>query len=252
MYVLFIAGGFALSVLLSLLLLPDKPAYFFGPFFAIAAFIPIVMLLSRKIGEKVRPFFEAAQQQARAGHLPQAIESLEKALAYKNWQLLLERQVNSEIGLLHYAQGNEKQAVEYLRRGYPKVSTGHLVLGAALYREGGLAPAKEALENGIRYNKKSPVLYNVLAWLLSKENQRDAAMAVLARSLKADSADEGTIDNLKRLQNDKKMNMKPFGDLWYMLKFETPRGYAPPNGMATPPVRKGFRQPPKPSKNRSR
>lgn len=248
MYVLFIAGAFALSVLLSLLLLPDKPAYFFGPFFAIAAFIPTVMLLSRKIGEKVRPFFDAAQQQAKAGNLPAAIESLEKAKAYKNWQLLLERQVNSEIGLLHYAQGKEKEAVDFLRRGYPKVSTGHLVLGAALYRDGGLEPAREALEQGIRFNKKSPVLYNVLAWLLSKEGKRDEAIAVLSRGLKADSADEGTIENLQRLQNDKKMTMKSFGDLWYMLKFETPRGYAPPNGMAMPPVRKGFRQPPKPTK----
>lgn len=247
MYALLIAAGLGLSVMLSLFVFPEKPAYFFGVFFGVAAFIPAVMLLSRQVAARVRPFFEAAQRQAQAGNMPQAIESLEKALGYRRWQLFLEQQVNSEIGLLHYASGNEKKAIELLRRGYPKVSTGHLILGAALYRDGGLDAARDALEQGIKFNKKSPILYNFLAWLLAKDGRRDAALEVLGRGLKADPADEPTADNLQRLQNDKKMNMKPFGDLWFMLKFETPRGMA-----AAPTFRKGFRQPPKGGKARSR
>ncbi|MBX3468120.1 MAG: hypothetical protein KF878_14710 [Planctomycetes bacterium] len=241
MYVLLIAGGFALSIVLGLLVLPEKPAYILGPFLGLLAFVPTVMLLSRWIGEKVRPFFEAAQRHAQTGNLAQAVQSLEGALAWRRWQLFLEQQVNTEAGLLLYAQGDEKKAIERLRRGYPKVSTGHLVLGAMLYRGGSLEEAQKALELGIRYNKKSPILYNVLAWLLAKEGRRDAAMDALSRALKADPADEPTADNLKRLQNDKRMNMKPFGDLWFMLKFETPKGM----GVAAVPFRKGWRQPPK-------
>lgn len=240
MYALLIAAGLGLSVMLSLFLIPEKPAWFFGPFFGLAAFVPTIMLLSRRIGGQVRPLFETATRQAQSGNIPAAIETLEKALAYRRWQLFLEPQVNSQIGMLHYASGDEKKAVEYLRRGYPKESTGHLFLGAALYRDGGLEPAREALEKGIQFNKKSPVLYNFLAWLLAKENKRDAALEVLGRCLKADPGDEATADNLQRLQNDKKMNMKSFGDLWFMLKFETPKGMA-----AAPTFRKGFRQPPK-------
>lgn len=240
MYALLIAAGLGLSVMLSLFLIPEKPAWFFGPFFGLVAFVPTIMLLSRWVGEKVRPLFEAAGRQAQAGNIPAAIESLQSALTWRRWQLFLEQQVNSQIGMLHYASGDEKKAIEFLRRGYPKESTGHLFLGAALYRDGGLEPAREALEKGIQFNKKSPILYNFLAWLLAKENKRDAAMEVLGRGLKADPGDETTADNLQRLQNDKKMNMRPFDQLWFMLKFETPKGMA-----VAPTFRKGFRQPPK-------
>lgn len=248
MYSLLIAAGLGLSVMLSLLIFPDKPAWFFGPFFGLVAFVPTVMLLSRRVGEKVRPLFETAARQAQAGNIPAAIEALEQARAWRRWQLFLEPQVDTEVGLLHYAAGDEKKAVEFLRRGYPKVSHGHLILGAALYRDGGLAPAREALERGIQFNKKSPILYNFLAWLLAKEGKREEAMEVLGRCLKVDPGDEATADNLQRLQNDKKMNMRPFGDLWFMLKFETPKGMA-----VQPPFRKGFRQPPKnPFKRKAR
>lgn len=246
MYVLFVGAALGLSILVSLLVFPEKPAWFFGPFFGLLAFVPTVMLLSRRVGERVRPFFEGAQRFMKAGNMEAAIEELEKARRWRNWQLFLEPQLNSEIGLLHYASGNEKKAIEFLRKGYAKVSTGHLLLAAALYREGNFDEARAALERGIQFNKKSPILYNVLAWMHAEKNQRDAAMQALARGLKADPGDETTADNLQRLQNEKKMNLKPFGELWFMLKFETPRGMGPA------PVRKGFRQPPKGAKNRNR
>lgn len=245
MYSLLIAAGLGLSVMLSLFVFPEKPAWFFGPFFGLVAFVPTIMLLSRWVGEKVRPLFETAGRQAQAQNIPAAIETLEKALAWRRWQLFLEQQVNTQIGQLHYAAGDERKAIELLRRGYPKESTGHLLLGAALYRQDGLEPAREALEKGINFNKKSPILYNFLAWILAEEDQRDAAMEVLGRCLKADPGDEATAENLQRLQNEKKLNMKSFDMLWFMLKFETPKGMA-----AQPTFRKGFRQPPKnPAKN---
>jgi tetratricopeptide (TPR) repeat protein len=246
-YVILVGAALGLSIMLSLLFFPEKPAWFFGPFFGLLAFVPTVMLLSRRVGERVRPFFEGAQRLMKAGNMEGAIEELEKARRWKNWQLFLDPQLNSEIGLLHYASSNEKKAIEFLRKGYPKVSTGHLLLAAALYREGNVDGATAALERGIKFNKKSPVLYNVLAWMLAEKNQRDAAMQALARGLKADPGDETTQDNLQRLQNEKRLNLKPFGELWFMLKFETPKGMAP-----APAFRKGFRQPPKGAKNRNR
>jgi tetratricopeptide (TPR) repeat protein len=247
-YSLLISAALALSVFVSLLVFPEKPAWFFAFFFAIIAFIPTLMLLSRKIGEKVRPFFETAQQQTKSGNIPLAIETLEKAKAWSRWQLFLGQQVDTEIGLLHYATGNEKQAIEHLRKGYARMSHGHLILAAALYRDGKYEEAIAALEYGIKFNKKSPILYNVAAWMHEEKNKRDVAIEMLARGLKADPGDETTADNLQRLQNDKKLNMRPFADLWFMLKFETPKGMQ----AAQPAFRKGFRQPPKAAKGRRR
>ena len=79
----------------------------------------------------------------------------------------------------------------------------------------------------------------MLAWLQHQEGHTADAIATLERGLKKLKGDEETSSNLERLRNDKKMNMKGFGQHWYMLKFEIPKG------MGAQPLRKGFRQPPK-------
>lgn len=242
MYPLLIAGGLGLSLLLSLILIPEEAHPILGSFLAILAFVPTFALLRHRASNMVAPFFEKAQRLAQAGDVEKAVEALQAALPYRNWVLLLEKQVNTQIGVLYYVAGKEKKAVEFLSNGYPKISDGHLILGAVLYREKKLDEARKALELGIKFNRKSPILYNLLAWILNKEGQREAAIEVLQGGLKAMKSDEETRANLERLQNKQRMDMSAFGQLWYMLKFEMPKGMGPA------PVRKGFRQPPRPPK----
>jgi|GEM_PF-321872 len=241
MFSLLIPAGLSLSIMLSLLLIPKDPFYLLGPFLGVIVFVPTFMMIRRKVSDQVLPLFERAQKQAQAQNVDKAIESLQEALAWSRWQLFLKAQVNTQIGAMHYAAGREKQAIEYLKGGYPKTSESHLLLSAVLSRQGDTAAAVQALERGIAFNKKSPILYNVLAWILNKANQREAAIEVLNKGLKAMKSDPDTSENLQRLQGEKKMTMTPFGQMWYMLKFETPPG-AVAQGQA---VRKGFRQPPK-------
>src|SRR5262245_9438304 len=131
MYALLISGAVGLLVTISMLVFPEKPAWILGPFFGMLAFVPLVMLITRKIGEKVRPLFETAQQQMKAGNVAAAVATLEKALVYQRWQIFLAGQVHSQIGLLLYASGDERKAVEHLQQGYARESSGHLVLAAA-------------------------------------------------------------------------------------------------------------------------
>ena len=240
MYPLLIAIAVGTSITLSLILIPQDPFYWFGPFAGIVGFLPTFMLLTRRTADKVQPFFEQAAKQAQAGNVPKAVETFQEILAWKRWQFFLEKQVNTQIGILHYGAGDEEQAIAYLRNGYPKISEGHLILGTILFKQDKLEEAKQAFDLGIRFNKKSPILYNVYAFVLHKAGETDEAIAVLNRCLKAAPGDSETEDNLQRLQNDKKLNMKPFGQMWYMLKFETPKGM-----QVAPQVRKGFRAPPK-------
>lgn len=240
MYPLLIAIAVGTSITLSLILFPQDPFYWFGPFAGFVGFLPTFMLLTRRTADKVQPLFEQAAKQAQAGNVPKAVETFQSILVFKRWQFFLEQQVNTQIGILRYGAGEEDLAVEHLRNGYPKISEGHLILGTILYKQGKLEEAKQAFELGLRFNKKSPILYNVYAYVLSEAGQKDAAIEVLNRGLKKVPGDEETQDNLQRLQNDKKLNMKPFGQLWFMLKFETPKGM-----QAAPQVRKGFRAPPK-------
>ena len=60
------------------------------------------------------------------------------------------------------------------------------------------------------------------------------------RCEKADKNSEATKDNLNRLQNGKKMNMKRFGMSWYALKLENPPASMRQQAPGAP--RRGFRQ----------
>ncbi|MEZ6188426.1 MAG: hypothetical protein R3F62_25925 [Planctomycetota bacterium] len=241
MFSLLIPAAVSLAISLSLLFIPKDPFYLVGPFLGLVTFVLGFTLIRRKVSDKVMPLFERAAKQAQAGNIPKAIESLEEARPYRNWQLFLAPQIDTQIGSLHYAAGHEKEAIAPLRNGYPKSSEPHLLLGAILSRQGDREGACEALRKGILFNKKSPILYNVLAFILERAGKREEAITALSDGLKAMKSDAETSENLERLQSGRKLNMTPFGQLWYMLKFEAPPGGVP----GGQPVRKGFRQPPK-------
>ena len=56
-------------------------------------------------------------------------------------------------------------------------------------------------------------------------------MEKIQKALKKEPSNEASKDNLLRLQNGRKLNMKQFGMSWYALKLEKPpssmRQYAP-------------------------
>ncbi|HBP20513.1 MAG TPA: hypothetical protein DEA08_22315 [Planctomycetes bacterium] len=238
-YPLMIAASLGLTILLSCLLIPQEAYYISGPVLGSIAFVLTFVILSRKIGEKVRPILLQAQRQVQAGNVAQAIASFEEARAYNKWQLMLDSQINTQIGTLYFAAGEEQKAEEFLRKGVSRNMEGPLVLGTVLYRQGKVDEARQVLADGIKRDKKARLLHNLLAWILDKEGQRAEAIKVLEASLKPLKDDEDTVANLERLREDKRMNMKPFGQYWYMLKFETPAG------AQVGQFRKGFRQPPK-------
>ena len=75
-------------------------------------------------------------------------------------------------------------------------------------------------------------------WVIAAEENPVSPIAILCE--KVDKKSEATKDNLNRLQNGKKMNMKRFGMSWYALKLENP----PASMRQQPPgaPRPGFRQ----------
>lgn len=238
MYPLLIAAGVATSIALSMILVPKDPLYFSGPFLGVIVFALVFFLLTRFASKKVGPLFEMAQRHTQAGKIDLAIEAFETARTYKRWQLFLDQQLNTQIGILNYALGKEGDAATFLAKGYPKVPQGPLVLGAIQYRSGKKDEALKTLQSACRYNRDSAVLPNFLAWIHEQEGDAAAAIEVLHGTSKIVRASEETSDNLDRLKNGKRMNMKGFGQNWLMLKFEKLPGMS-----QAAPLRKGFRQP---------
>ena len=215
--------GWALGIVLGVLV-------FFLSFF----------IISRMLARRLEPRFLAAQKQIQAGATNAAVKSLEAMLPMARWQIMLKGQIYAQMGCLQYTLGDDKDALVSLEKAARRSSEAQLFLGALHYRNKAVDKAKKALEDAIAFTKKHVLLYNVLAWILLKEGDRTKATEVLLRCEKVDKNSEATKDNLSRLQNGKKMNMKRFGMSWYALKLENPPSSLRQQAPGAP--RRGFRQ----------
>ncbi len=208
-----------------------------GPVVAIATFA----ILSRRTAKRIEPRFEQIQRQIQGGNPKLALNSLEEMLPLAKWQILLKGQLYAQMGSLCFTVGDNAKALEYLEKASPRLADGQLFLASLHYRKGDVAKTKQILDTAIGYNKKQVILYNVYAWILNKEGDRDGAIEQLLRCLKIEKDNESTKDNLQRVQNGKKMNMKRFGMTWYGLQFEKlPASMR--QGQQQMMGRKGFRQ----------
>ncbi|HEB90502.1 MAG TPA: hypothetical protein ENI85_13100 [Deltaproteobacteria bacterium] len=201
------------------------------------------VLISRFLARRIEPRFLAVQKQIQAGQTALAISQLEALLPLSRWQILLKGQIHAQIGLLAYATGDEALAEKHLALSGIRATEARLAYAAMQYRRGNKREALEIVDVAIRANKKQILPYHVYAWMLWKDGDREGAINKLLECQKVEKSNESTQENLSRLQNGKKLNMKRFGMGWFGLQLEKPPAQLrAAQGMAT---RKGFRQKPK-------
>ena len=195
------------------------------------------------------PFFKIGRTlhlehtERQAGQPQLAIGQPESMLSLSRWQVLLKGQIHAQIGMLAYASGDEGRAASHLARSGIRAIEAQLTYAALEYRRGHKDEARKILDVAIRANKKQILPYHVYAWMLAKDGDREAAINQLLVCQKIEKINESTQDNLSRLQNGKKLNMKRFGIGWFGLQLEKPPAQMrAAQGMAG---RKGFRQKPR-------
>ncbi len=209
-----------------------------GTWLGIAAFIASWFIIGRIIKKRIEPAILHAQKQAESGKAQLALQTFESLLPLGNWQPLLKGQLYAQMGILCASIGDEKKGLEFLQKSSARFADAQMFLAAMHARGGDSTKAIKVLENCEGYNKKHILLHNLHAYLLEKQDKRSEAIAVLNKLLKNEKSNEITKDNLLRLQNNKKLNMKRFGMTWYALQLEKP-----PAGMGQQrAARPGFRQ----------
>ena len=208
--------------------------------FVLVSFVAFIVI-SRVMARRIEPAFMAVQQKIQSGNTRLAIQDLEDLMPMSRWQILLKGQLHAQIGLLAYTSGDEKLAEEHLPKAGMRATEAKVAHAAMEYRRGKKDVAFESLDVAIRANKKQILPYHVFAWMKMKDGDRDAAIGKLAEAAKVEPSNESTQENLERLRNGKKLNMKRFGMGWFGLMLEKPPAqYRQAQGM---PTRKGFRQP---------
>jgi tetratricopeptide (TPR) repeat protein len=228
------------AVIFGLACLIPEMHWAFALVIGIVAGLGCMIYLSRRIMKQLEPMFAQAQKQAQARQFKMAVKTLESILPLARWQVMLGAQIHSQMGVFYYADKQEALALEHLKKGSVRSPDSQLMLATMLFRKDDLSQMKEVLDMTIRFNKKQMIVYNAYAFMLQMKKDTEGAMAVLQKGLKAQEGHESTQDNLMRLQNNKKMNMKPFGMNWYSLQLEKP-----PLSMMQDQFsgRAGFRQP---------
>ncbi|MBF0198478.1 MAG: hypothetical protein HQL32_12245 [Planctomycetes bacterium] len=184
--------------------------------------IGALIYITRKMMNKLQPIMLQAQKQAQAKQFSLAIKTLESLLPMAKWQIMLKSQINSQIGMFLYADKKEDKALEYLEKGSPRAPDSQMILASMYFKKKDAAKVKEVFDITIRVNKKQVLLYNAYAFMLNASDDKEGAIAALQKGLKVNADNDATKDNLLRLQNNKKLNMKPFGMPWYSLQLEKP------------------------------
>ncbi len=195
--------------------------WFGGIALGLVAFVATFILIMRRIAKRLRPAMERVKKQAESGMFANAIETVQDMLPLGNWVPLLRGQLLAQLGAFSHYAGQKDKAREYLEAAPNRTGDAKMMLAGLLYREKERDRAIEVLKASAPYNRKSALLYNMLAWILHKEKRDGEAIAMLAMFLKKQT-NEPTQDNMLRLQNGKKMTMKPFGMPWYAMGIERP------------------------------
>ena len=195
--------------------------YVWSAIFAIALFLTLNFVLSKRIMNKVTDIMESSSKVLQGGKFDIAIKMMEEALQYSKWMLMIESQVKAQIGTVQYLKKDFNSALPNLEKSSPKNWVAMGMLGVIFMRKKDYDKMNKFFEKGVKSNAKEALMWNLYAYCLSKSGKREKAIDVLNRAVKKVKDDERTASNLRALQNNAKMKMKSFGELWYQFHLET-------------------------------
>lgn len=241
MYSLLLSLAIAVGIALAWILPGLWGGSVLGVFFALVAFVATWVVINRRLARRLTPLMHQVQSCNAAGSHKAAINLLEQILPYGKWVPFLTGQLHGQIGILSHHRGDPKQGRKHLELSGPRSTDAQMLLASLQFRAKDAAAAMRTLERAALVNRRHALLPNVQAFLLHEQGRTDEAIAVLNRFLKREPGHEASKDNLLRLQNGRRLNMKSFDMQWYSLGLEDP-----PASMGVMQTgRKGFRTPPK-------
>ncbi|MDJ0841245.1 MAG: hypothetical protein QNK37_32335 [Acidobacteriota bacterium] len=220
-----LAAGLGLALVVTLLFSMSLGVVLWASIpLGLVAGIILFIFLARKVQVELEAIMGRMQRDLQEQKFDRAVETLKSGLALKNRQFFIAGQIHSQIGSIYYVQGQKKYdiALEHLKQGFIKHYVGQGMMACIYYKRKDYDTMKEVMESGIKANKKEAVMYGLYAWLLYQLKDKEKAITVLQDGLKKLPKDERLQTNLTQLQNNKKMKMKVFGEMWTQFMLERP------------------------------
>jgi len=188
--------------------------------FGLVVGVVTFIFLGRKVQTALEGIMAQMQRDVQAGKLDRAIDTLKRGYAFKNRHIFVGAQLNSQIGMLYYIKKDHDAAMAHLQKGFAKHYVGQCMMAAIHYKRKEYDAMKKAMDVAVSANKKESICYALYAYFLSQIKEKDQAIEILRKGLKKLPDDERLTTNLTQLQNNKKMKMKVYGDIWTQFMLE--------------------------------
>jgi tetratricopeptide (TPR) repeat protein len=222
MYNILISAGASAAVLL-ILIFVLKLSWWIGLMIALIVFAIVFVLFSRITMKKVMACIETAGKdlQAQPPRFEKAIRELKDALQYSKWQLYVEGQINSQIGMIYYMKRDFANAFPHLEKSFFKNWAATAMLAVSYMKRQKKDKMISTFDKAVQWNGKESLLWSLYAYCMNESGEPAKAKEILAKGLKKLPGDEKLKDNLDCLEKGKKMNMRAYGDLWFQFHLES-------------------------------
>lgn len=219
MYNLLISGASALAVLL-ILLFGFHMVWWGSLMIAVVIFTAVFFLFSRITMKKVMAAIETAGKDIQGQRFEKAIRELKDALQYGKWQIYVEGQLHSQIGMIYYMKRDFSNAFPHLEKSFFKNWAALAMLAISYMKRQKKEKMISTFEKAVQWNAKESLLWSLYAYCLNETGEVTKAKAVLEKGLKKLPGDIHIQENLEQLKQGKKMKMRGYGDLWYQFHLE--------------------------------
>ncbi|GFO68880.1 hypothetical protein GMLC_24590 [Geomonas limicola] len=220
MYNLLISAVAAIVVLLVVTLAIHLP-WWAGVLIATVVFLACFLLIARIITKKLEAIMEPAMKDIQAQRFEKGIRDLKSALKYGKWQIYVESQINSAIGMVYFVRREFQTAFPYLEKGFFKNWVTMGMLAVTYMKRNKHDQMKQTFEKAVMASPKESLLWALYGYCLNEIGETVKACEVLAKGVAKLPGDENLKQNLELLREGKKMKMKGYGEMWLQFHLES-------------------------------
>jgi len=221
MYNLLISTAAAVVTFLLVSLAAGFQYWWAGLLAALLVFMGSFLLISRFVTKKLQEIMEPAMKDIQAQRFEKGIRDLKSALRYAKWQIYVESQINSAIGMVYFVRRDFATAFPYLEKGFFKNWVTMGMLGVTYMKKNKHDKMRETFDKAVIASPKESLLWSLYGYCLNEIGETVKACEVLAKGLAKLPGDESLKQNLELLREGKKMKMKGYGEMWLQFHLES-------------------------------
>lgn len=221
MYNLLISAGALVVTFFVICLAAGFQYWWAGLLVGLLLFLASFLIISRVVTKKLQEIMEPAMKDIQAQRFEKGIRDLKSALKYAKWQIYVESQINSAIGMVYFVRREFATAFPYLEKGFFKNWVTMGMLAVTYMKRNKHDKMRETFEKATMASPKESLLWALYGYCLNEIGENVKACEVVAKGLAKLPGDENLKKNLELLREGKKMNMKGYGEMWLQFHLES-------------------------------